>query len=64
MAKWQLVVTQEAEHDLDRLGSDVRSRVLQKIKWLEDNFDMITPLPLGGQWRGFFKLRIGEESDL
>ena len=60
MGKWKLVVTREAEADLSHLGSDIRHRVLQKIKWLQDNFEIITPLPLGGQWRGFFKLRVGD----
>ncbi len=60
MGQWQLIVTKEAEADLGRLNSDIRLRVLQKVKWLQENFEIITPLPLGGQWRGFFKLRVGD----
>lgn len=60
MSKWEVVVTKEAERDLARLGQEIRKRVLQKIKWLEENFDLVTPLPLGGKWRGFFKLRVGD----
>lgn len=60
MPKWQAVFTKEAERDLMRLGHQIRNRVLQKIKWVQENFDFVTPLPLGGQWRGFFKLRVGD----
>ena len=26
--------------------------------WFTTNFQNITPLPLGGRWKGFFKLRV------
>ena len=57
---WQAIVTREAEEDLDRLDRLVRSRILEKLNWLRENFDDLLPLPLGGRWRGFFKLRVGD----
>ncbi len=60
MQKWQCILTKEAELDLKRLDLSIRKRILEKIKWMRENFDQITPLPLGGKWRGFFKLRIGD----
>jgi len=57
---WRFDLTKEAESDLEKLDSSIRTRVLEKIKWFSENFDQITPLPLGGNWRGFFKLRIGD----
>lgn len=60
MKDWRLIFTQEAESDLKKLDSLIKKRVLEKIKWLRENFEKITPLPLGGKWRGFFKLRVGD----
>jgi len=60
MRRWRFIITREAESDLKRLDSPTRKRVLEKFKWLVDNFDQITPLSLGDKRRGFFKLRVGD----
>lgn len=60
MPQWKVKFTVEAEKDLDKLDKQIRERVLEKILWLKDNFDQIIPLPLGGRWQGFFKLRVGD----
>jgi mRNA interferase RelE/StbE len=59
MTEWRFELTKEAEEDLEKLDSSVRDRILEKLKWFRENFEQVTPLPLGGKWRGFFKLRIG-----
>lgn len=58
--KWQVILTREAEKDLDDLDSSIRNRIVQKLVWMRDNFDTVVPIPLGGLWRGFFKLRVGD----
>lgn len=45
---------------MDRLDTKTQTRVINKLRWLVENFDNVSPLSLGGPWRGFFKLRIGE----
>ena len=60
MSVWQLEVSAEAEEDIDKLDAVIRRRVLEKLEWLQSNFDNIIPLPLGNEWRGFFKLRVGD----
>lgn len=60
MSRWRFIITPEGEDDLDRLDTEVRARVKNKLGWLANNFDNVSPLPLGGPWRGFFKLRVGE----
>lgn len=57
---WQFDITDTGRTDLDQLGTVTRQRVLEKLRWFTDNFSNITPLPLGGRWRGFFKLRVGD----
>jgi len=60
MARWTLIFTPEAEDDLARLDKQLKGRVIDKMDWLRANFEQITPLPLGGGWQGFFKLRVGD----
>ena len=57
---YQVEFMPEAEDDLTRLSPDIATRVLKKAKWLADNFDQITLEALTGQWRGVFKLRVGD----
>ncbi len=60
MEQWRVIFTFEAEGDLAGLGEQIQGRVIKKILWLRDNFNQIIPLPLGGKWQGFFKLRMGD----
>jgi mRNA interferase RelE/StbE len=45
---------------LERLTPIVRDRVVNKINWLAENFEQITPSPLTADLAGFYKLRVGE----
>ena len=60
MPAWHFRITPEGEKDLDHLDKSIRKRVIEKLKWLTQSFDDVTPFPLGGQWRGFFKLRVND----
>jgi len=60
MALWHFEITDPGKDDLASLDSQTRRRILERLKWFSENFDHITPLPLGGEWRGFFKLRVGD----
>lgn len=50
----------EAIADLESLDRVIGQRILDKIKWLTENFDTITPQALTGDLKGFFKLRVGD----
>jgi len=50
----------EAFADLERLTQAVMERVINKINWLAENFDQITPQSLTADLSGFFKLRVGD----
>jgi mRNA interferase RelE/StbE len=50
----------EALADLEKLTKTVCERIVNKINWLAENFDQITPQPLSADLSGFFKLRIGD----
>lgn len=57
---WVLEFRKSAERDLAVLDHPLRRRIIEKLGWLIENFDSIVPLPLGGRWRGLFKLRVGD----
>ncbi len=60
-APYEVEFRPEAISDLDDLTSDVRERILDRVRWLASQFDDITPEPLRGkQWRGVLKLRVGD----
>ena len=52
--------TPTALKDLERLSKPIAQRILTKIRWMADNFDSLTPEPLTGQWKGVYKLRVGD----
>mgnify|MGYP000453939056 CR=1 FL=1 len=49
----------EARDDLASLDKPIAQRILNKLRWLAENFEAVTPEPLTGEWKGLFKLRIG-----
>ena len=57
---YQIVILPKALHSLDSLDKHVAKRILDKLSWLSENFDNITPLPLKGAFSGTYKLRVGD----
>ena len=57
---WEVEFSKVGERDLSRLDRAVRRACIDRIAWLVENFDAATPLPLHGQWKGFFKLRVDD----
>lgn len=53
MSTWKLSFTPDTEKDSLKLNKEVRKIILEKIKWLGENFDDINPLALTDEWRGF-----------
>lgn len=60
MSQWLPEFSGEAERDLAHLDRRIQERVLEKIDWFLKNFDSIVHIPLAGEYRDFFKLRIGD----
>ena len=57
---WSFETTPEAREEIENLSAPVRMRILKKLKWFAKNFENTSPLPLHNEWKGFFKLRIGD----
>ncbi len=60
MSEWSVDFEDEALEDLERLASTVREDVLGKLEWLRVHFSEVSPIPLSAEWRGFYKLRVGD----
>jgi len=60
MTEWSLSFTKEADNDFARLNKETQLRIRDKLEWLRTNFNKITPAPLGGEWKGFFKVRVSD----
>ena len=56
---YELELMPEARDDLASLDKPIAQRILNKLYWLTENLDALTPEPLTGEWKGLFKLRIG-----
>lgn len=60
MATWSLEFLTDAEKDLAKLDRTVRKRIIEKLVWLLQNSDNIVHLPLSGEFKNFYKLRVGD----
>ena len=51
--------TEAAIKDLDKIDKPAVRRILKRIAWLASNFEKVTAEPLAGEFKGMFKLRLG-----
>ena len=52
--------TPQAEEDLSRLDKTIAQNIANKIDWLSQSIESIIPAPLKGQFKGKYKLRVGD----
>lgn len=52
--------TEGAVRDLGRLDRQVVRRILTKLDWFSKNFERVVPEPLTGEFKGTYKLRVGD----
>jgi mRNA interferase RelE/StbE len=57
---YRYIFTPDAERDLDRLDSQIRQRILKRLKWLAENAESIRHEPLSGPLGALSKFRIGD----
>ncbi len=46
--------------DLEKLDKVVARRMLKKITWFSKNFEQLVPEPLSDEFKGTYKLRVGD----
>ena len=57
---YRVEFTLAAEHDLSRLDSTVAQQVLDRLRWLADNVELVRHKALTAQLTGAFSLRVGD----
>lgn len=60
MSLWSVEFLPAAEKDLAKLGLPTRRRIIEKLEWLTKNFDNILPASLTGEFKDFYKFRVGD----
>lgn len=60
MSLWTLSIKPRAQRDLAHLDNAVTEQVLDKLHWLEKNFDSVVPRRLSADLSDSFKLRVGD----
>ena len=58
--RYKVDFQEDAISDIEKIDKVIAQRILDKIKWLSENFLMMVPQPLKGKYKGFFKLRVGD----
>jgi mRNA interferase RelE/StbE len=57
---YRIIILPKALRSLESFDKPVASRIINKLSWLSENFDELTPLPLRGGFSGTYKLRVGD----
>ncbi|MFC1946806.1 type II toxin-antitoxin system RelE/ParE family toxin [Chloroflexota bacterium] len=56
---YKVLLSATASTTIKQLDQSTARRVLNRIKWLSENFEQIKPIQLKGKYSGLFKFRIG-----
>jgi mRNA interferase RelE/StbE len=57
---YQVEFLPQAINDLQRLDQPIAQRVVNKLRWLAENFEAARPEALAGPLTGLRKLRVGD----
>jgi mRNA interferase RelE/StbE len=57
---WTVSIRPKAEKDLLRLDRKILGHVLDKLSWMEKNFNSVTPQRLQGSLSDYYKIRVGD----
>ena len=60
MTVYHVIILPKAFEDLSKIDKTVAERITDKLTWLSENIDNITPLPLKGDLSGLYKLKVGD----
>ena len=60
MTAYQVIILPKAFEDLSKIDKTIAERITDKLTWLSENIDNITPLPLKGDLSGLYKLKVGD----
>jgi len=58
--KYRVEFLASPRDELKKLDKIISQRIMDKIHWIGDNFESITPEMLTANFKGMFKLRVGD----
>ena len=58
--KYRVDFTPQALEDISKLDRVTIERITEKIEWLSESLDVVSPQALKGKFHGMFKLVIGD----
>ncbi len=56
---YQIRFTQKGLEQMGQLNKPVAQQVLKKLRWMAENFEQSTHIPLVGNLKGVFKFKSG-----
>jgi len=57
---YRIIILRKAFRSLESFDKPVAKRIIDKLSWLSENFDDLTPLPLRGAFSVTYKLGVGD----
>lgn len=57
---YTIQILRAASRELEALDKMIGRRIVQRVRWIAENFDLTKPMPLKGELLGFYKLREGD----
>ena len=60
MPTYHVRILKPASKELERFEKPIARRIIQRVRWLAKNLDIVRLEPLKGELSGFYKLRIGD----
>jgi len=60
MNQWRWKLDFSVENDIKRLDPAIRRRIIDKLDWLATNCGIVKHEPLTGEYRDYFRLRVGK----
>lgn len=60
MTVYQVIILPKAFEDLSKIDKTVANIITDKLTWLSENIENMTPLSLKGDFSGLYKLKVGD----
>ncbi len=57
---YRVFFMQEAVETLESCDEHLARRIYRKVNWLAEHFEQLTPERLSGEFKNFYKLRVGD----
>jgi len=57
---YRIIILPKALRSLESFDKPTAARIIERLSWLAENFDDLSPLPLKGGLSGTYKMRTGD----